>query len=152
MNLRKTFMLCSVCLIFLTSVAGRSFTFTQSSAPPLPVLVLRSQEPFEANGKALTRYRYFVYNSAAFPNELFAAAPNLPPCGSNTKASRTWVDFYDSRGKRLNGFCALAKSSDLNTIWFALEQDVVPPSYVYIELTDRQTNTKYKSNLADTTE
>ncbi len=152
MNLRRTFMLCSVCLILLTSVAGRSFTFTQSAAPPSPVLVLSGQEPFEANRKAWTRYRYFVYNSTAFPNELFAAAPNLPPCGSNTKASRTWVDFYDSRGKRLNAFCALAKSSDLNLIWFALEQDVVPPSYVYIELTDRQTNTKYKSNLADTTE
>jgi len=28
----------------------------------------------------------------------------------------------------------------------------VPPSYVYIEMNDRQTNTKYKSNLADTSE
>jgi len=28
---------------------------------------------------------------------------------------------------------------------------VVPPSWVYIELNDRQTNTKYKSNLAETT-
>jgi hypothetical protein len=32
-----------------------------------------------------------------------------------------------------------------------LEEGVIPPSYVYIELNDRQTNTKYKSNLADTT-
>jgi hypothetical protein len=36
-------------------------------------------------------------------------------------------------------------------IWFALEEGVVPPSWVYIEMTDRQTGTKYKSNLADTT-
>ena len=152
MNFRRTLTLCSACLILLTSVAGRSFSFTQTTPQPLPVLVFSGQEPFEANGKKWTRYRYFVENSVAFPNELFAAAPNLPPCGRNTKASRTWVDFYDSTGKRLNGFCALAKSSDLNTIWFALEQDVVPPSYVYIELNDRQTNTKYKSNLADTTQ
>jgi hypothetical protein len=97
------------------------------------------------------RYNYFVENFSSFPKALFAAAPSLPPCGSNTKASRTWVDFYDSTGKRLNGFCALSKPGDLNNIWFVLERGVVPPSYVYIELNDRQTNTKYKSNLADTT-
>ena len=82
---------------------------------------------------------------------MFAASPNLPPCGNNTKASRTWVDIYDQRGKRLYGFCALGKPSDLNQIWFALESGVVPPSWVYIEMTDRATNTKYKSNLAETT-
>jgi hypothetical protein len=43
------------------------------------------------------------------------------------------------------------KLADLGQIWFALEAGVLPPSYIYIELMDRQTNTKYKSNLADTT-
>ena len=57
--------------------------------------------------------------------------PHLPICRlavNNTKAARTWVDFYDQSGKRLNGFCALGKSSDLGKIWFALEVDKVPPS------------------------
>ena len=103
------------------------------------------------SGTQYTRYRYDVLNKGDYPAHFFAAAPALPPCGNNTKASRTWVDFYDSRGKRLYGFCALSKPNDLNGIWFALETNVIPPSYVYIELTDRQTNTKYKSNLADTT-
>jgi len=96
---------------------------------PTPVLVLQGQEPFQ----------------------LFAASPNLPPCGLNTSASRTWVDFFDKAGKRLNGFCALGSHNDLNGIWFALEPNVIPPSYVHIEMTDRQTNTKVKSNDADTT-
>jgi hypothetical protein len=152
MNFRRTLMLCSASLILLTSVAGRSFTFTQSSPQPVPVLVFSGQEPIQVSGKRFTRYNYFVENFAAFPNELFAAAPSLPPCGANTRASRTWVDIYDATGKRLNGFCALGRASDLNKIWFALEEDVVPPSYVYIELNDRQTNTKYKSNLAETTQ
>ena len=82
---------------------------------------------------------------------MFAAAPNLPPCGLNTNSSRTWVDFFDSTGKRLYGFCALSKPADLGKIWFSYEDGTIPPSYVYIELNDRQTNTKYKSNLADTT-
>ena len=97
------------------------------------------------------RYHYDVFNKDAYPAEMFAAAPGLPPCGTNTKASRTWVDIFDQHGKRLYGFCALGKPSDLGRIWFALEENIVPPSYVYIELNDRQTNTKYKSNLADTT-
>ena len=120
-------------------------------ALPNPVLYLTSQEFYSTGGKNFVRYSYDVLNKADYPAELFAAAPALPPCGANTQASRTWVDFYDSRGKRLYGFCALGKPENLGKIWFALEEGVLPPSWVYIEMTDRQTNTKYKSNLADTT-
>ena len=124
-----------------------------ASAPPLPnpVLYLMGTEPFDQGGKHFIRYQYDVDNKDAYPNQMFAPAPKLPPCGANKNSSRTWVDIYDQRGKRLYGFCALTKSADLNQLWFALEEDVVPPSYVYIEMNDRQTNTKYKSNLADTT-
>jgi len=133
--------------------AGFSTTSTVNSEPviPNPVLYLTGTEAYQPNGKNFIRYKYDVLNKDQYPAEMFAAAPNLPPCGKNTKASRTWVDFFDSRGKRLYGFCALGKPADLGTIWFALEEGVVPPSYVYIEMNDRQTNTKYKSNLADTT-
>jgi hypothetical protein len=128
---------------------------TQSSATapvlPNPVLYFLGAEYVEINGKQITRYRFDVLNKDQYPNDMFAASPALPPCGSNTKAARTWVDLYDQSGKRLNGFCALGKSEDLNGIWFGLETDVIPPSYIYIELNDRKTNTKYKSNLADTT-
>jgi len=119
--------------------------------PPNPILYLLNAMPYTANGKNWIRYRYDVFNKAAYPAEMFAPAPTLPPCGSNTNSSRTWVDFFDSTGRRLYGFCALGKPDDLGKIWFALEEGVIPPSYVYIELDDRQTNTKYKSNLADTT-
>ena len=124
---------------------------TQGQTLPNPVLVFTGQEFITWEGKQLVRYNFSVENFASYPDELFAAAPELPPCGKNTKASRTWVDFYDQSGKRLYGFCALGKSKDLNKIWFALSQGVVPPSFVYIEMTDRKTNTKYKSNLAETT-
>ncbi|MEP6719617.1 MAG: hypothetical protein ABJB21_10760 [bacterium] len=134
-------------------------TISSHSAPPAvsqpvlpnPVLYLVSQESFTSSGRNFIRYKYDVLNKEDYPAEMFAAAPALPPCGANTNSSRTWVDFFDSRGKRLYGFCALGKSGDLNGIWFAMEDSEIPPSYVYIELNDRQTNTKYKSNLADTT-
>ena len=126
---------------------------TVAAAPqlPNPVLYFVGQEFFETGGKQFTRYHFNVANKESYPNELFAASPDLPPCGSNTKSARTWVDVYQMNGKRLNGFCALGKSDDLNKVWFALETGEVPPSWIYIELTDRKTGTKYKSNLADTT-
>jgi hypothetical protein len=122
-----------------------------AAAPPNPVLVLTGEESYSAGGKNWVRHRYDVLNKDQFPAEMFAAAPDLPPCGSNTNASRSWVDFFDSTGKRLYGFCALGSSDDLRSIWFATEQGTVPPSFVYIIITDRKTHTEYKSNLAPTT-
>lgn len=118
---------------------------------PNPILYLLGQEYYTTGGGSFVRYRYDVFNKQAYPAAMFAPAPNLPPCGSNTNSARTWVDFFTSRGQRLYGFCALGSPSDLGSIWFALPEGQIPPSYVYIEMTDRQTNTKYRSNLADTT-
>ncbi len=125
---------------------------TTAAALTNPSVVFLGPEHYEASGKAWIRYRYAVDNLKAYPDSLFAAAPELPPCGTNTRASRTWVDIYDSRGKRLYGFCALGKSSDLTKLWFAAEANVVPPSWIYIELHDRQTGTKAKSMLVETTQ
>ena len=119
---------------------------------PNPILYLTHSEVVTTNGKEVIRYHYDILNKDKYPKDLFAAAPTLPPCGTNAKASRTWVDFYTESGKRLNGFCALGSANDLADLWFALESDVIAPSWVYVELTDRQTNTKYKSNLAETTQ
>ena len=107
-------------------------------------------EFYTANGQDFIRYEYDVFNKDQYPAAMFAAAPALPPCGLNHNSSRTWVDFFDQRGTRLYGFCALGTPGNLSRIWFALPVGQIPPSYVYIELNDRQTNTKYRSNLADT--
>lgn len=124
------------------------------SAPPLPnpVLQFTGAETVKQGDKTFNRYHFDVFNKDQFPDEMFAPAPTLPPCGNNTKSSRTWIDIYASNGHRLYGFCALKTAAELNQIYFDLEEGVVPPSYVYIEMNDRQTNTKYKSNLADTTQ
>jgi hypothetical protein len=144
----------------LRSILFPSFTLilvlaiqSSASAPvvPNPILYFVGAEYVELNGKQITRYHFDVLNKDEYSNDLFTASPELPPCGANTKAARTWVDIYDQSNKRLNGFCALGASADLSKIWFALETDVIPPSWIYIELNDRKTSTKYKSNLADTT-
>ena len=132
-------------------LAGLTLSGPALAGPANPVLYLTRTEPYTAGGKAFIRYRFGVLNKDAYPAEMFAAAPSLPPCGANTNSSRSWVDFYDSRGKRLYGFCALGSPAALDELWFAVEEEVVPPSWVYIEITDRQTGTRYRSNLSETT-
>ena len=147
-SIRSLFLLPSL-LVFLFATHG---VVSAPAIPPNPVIYLTGTEVVQEGGKTFIRYHYDVFNKDQFPTEMFAAAPNLPSCGKNTKSSRTWIDLYAQTGKRLYGFCAISKPADLNQLYFALEQGTVPPSYIYIELNDRQTNTKYKSNLAETSE
>lgn len=122
----------------------------QAPAPPQPILYLTGTEHYQIGAQTFVRYNYDVMNKGSYPAAMFAAAPSLPACGNNANASRTWVDFFDGRtNQRIYGFCALGTPGSLGRIWFARPEGQVPPSYVYIEMTDRQTNTKYKSNLAD---
>ena len=127
------------------------FPTPPTSPSPVPKLYLTHQEYYTANGRNFVRYVYDVLNRMDYPAALWAPAPGLPPCGNNTNSARTWVDFFKQDGTRIYGFCALSKPQDLTGIWFALEEGVIPPSWIYIEINDRQTNTKYKSNIADTT-
>src|SRR5258707_15873803 len=121
---KQTLLLCPVLLGVMLS------TQPAASAPPLPnpVLYLIGTQAYQAGGKQFIRYEDDVLNKDSYPAEMFAAAPALPPCGANTKASRTWVDIFDQRGKRLYGFCDLSKPNELSKIWFALEPRVGPTS------------------------
>ena len=141
-------------LILAAGLVLAASALAQTAPPrrtvPNPILYLTGTEAYVASGRNFIRYRYDVFNKDAYPAAMFAPAPSLPPCGNNANASRTWVDFYRPDGTRLYGFCALSSPQDLGQIWFALEEGAVPPSYVYVELRDRLTNTTYRSNLSDT--
>lgn len=123
-----------------------------AQAPPNPILYLTGQEYYTTGSGSFVRYRYDVMNKASYPAAMFAPAPNLPPCGNNASSSRSWVDIFNARtNQRIYGFCALGSPASLGSIWFALPEGTVPPSYIYIEIIDRQTGTRYRSNNADTT-
>ena len=85
-----------------------------------------------------------VLNWSAYDNELFRKAPELPPCGSNANASRTWIDIYNAAtNARLYGFCALKSKDDLKSIWF---KPSTSHGLVYIIINDRACKKTYKSN------
>src|SRR5262245_1747211 len=115
---------------------------------PAPVLQFDGTERYEVGGKLWVRYNLSVANRSSFPADLFALAPDLPPCGKNASASRTWVNVHDGDGSsaRLYGFCALRSAEELGKLSFALPKEKKPPSSVYITLTDRSEKQTVTSN------
>ncbi len=97
-------------------------------------------------GTESNTYLLAVVNRAAYPSELFQSASDLPPCGSNTNAARTWVDIYDQNDNRIYGFCSLGSPADLGDLWFAVAQGATPPLQVYIVMEDRRCGKTYRSN------
>jgi hypothetical protein len=124
---------------------------------PAPQMVLTTTEIYTSMGRTYRRYKFDVTNKALYPAALFAPAPALPPCGANANSSRTWVDFFEGAGagagtgRRIYGFCALGTPANLGQIWFALPYDQMPPASAVIVMTDRQTNTQYRSNAVSLT-
>lgn len=112
---------------------------------PNPRLVLDSAVAYSVGpGFPAILYDLSVRNWSLFPDALFAQSPDLPPCGSNTLAARSWVDIYDETGARLFGFCALGSASDLNHIYAPV---TARPTRIYITITDRLTGDLYTSNM-----
>ena len=107
--------------------------------------LIGTAEYISAAGDPCTRYKLEVLNWSDFPDELFAAAPDLPPCGLNTNASRTWVSIYSGDGSYVYGFCALSDNDRLNDIWFGVVEGEAPPECVYVELWDRRCDIRYRS-------
>jgi hypothetical protein len=112
-----------------------------------PVLASNGSEDFVgSDGTEFTRYLLTVTNRDLYPDDMFEPAPGLPPCGLNTDSSRSWVDIFDDLGQRRYGFCAFTSSEGLANLWFAVPKGASPPAGVYVEITDRQCGTTYRSN------
>ncbi|MEW6131251.1 MAG: CARDB domain-containing protein [Acidobacteriota bacterium] len=114
---------------------------------PQPKIKLKGKNILQNNGQNFVRYELRVKNHDLFPDTLFQPAPELPACGKNTAASRTWVDIVEANsGKRIYGFCSLSQSADMENLWFAVKANEEPPGCVQVVMTDRKLNRVYKSN------
>jgi hypothetical protein len=91
-------------------------------------------------------YHLAVTNAVAYPDRLFEQSPDLPPCGLNPRASRTWIDILDARGPRLYGYCAIMAASELQTqifLPFVLASDATA---IVLELHDRRCDARATSS------
>jgi len=100
------------------------------------------------NGYRFRMYEIEVVNRAEFADELFAASPDLPPCGKNSNSSRTWINIYDEKGKRLYGWCAINSMEELSSLKFNIPAGDKQPKRIYMEFVDRRDGKMVKSNQA----
>ena len=138
-------------LLFAAMLAWPSAAVAEALSRPN--LQFDRTEQYSAGGKDWVRYRFQITNRADYDPTLFAPSPDLPPCGTNANAARTWVDFFTSgdgtaAARRLYGFCAVGTPEQLGQLWFAVEAGVEPPRWVFVEMADRLTNRTVRSNLA----
>lgn len=112
-----------------------------------PELVFDSAYVRSTGAGQFVHYDLTVENWSDYAAELFEPRPDLPPCGLNASASRTWVEIYDGAGMHRYGFCALRASSGLIGIWFAVSTQQVQPTEAYIELWDRARDVRVRSNV-----
>ncbi len=111
---------------------------------PAPQISFSRQEAIEGSTKL--RYWLSIDNAASFPADLFAAAPELPACGLNTNASRSWINIYDATGGAyLYGYCAM--SSMPLEVWLAADPGTV--AQVYLTLEDRECAISHVSNTVN---
>ena len=78
-----------------------------------------------AAGKSYIRYTYAVFNHSLIPDTSFSG-PDCRRAGVNTRASRTWVDVYDPKGKEIVWILRVWQHSGTWEIWFALEEGEIP--------------------------
>ena len=113
---------------------------------PPPQLSFTGISFYSVGGQNFVKYNMQVDNYSVFPDELFRSAPELPPCGSNTNSSRTWIEIFDNDDTRLYGFCALESSEELTEIWFSKPEGAPLPHKAYIIMHDRACDIIYESN------
>ena len=87
-----------------------------------------------------------VVNWSDYNDEMFRKARELPACGRNRYASRTWIDVYDAdTNQKIKGFCALTSARDLSHIWF--KPVGITVRHVYLVMKDRTCEREYRSNV-----
>jgi hypothetical protein len=121
---------------------------------PFPIIAFKGTESYAVGGQKWIRYKIRVTNYKGYPEYMWLANPELPPCGTNSNSSRTWVDIYAAQsanpniaGNKIYGFCTLKSSQELNDLWFSVKAGQPPPLYIYIVIKERKVGANYKSNL-----
>ena len=113
-------------------------------------LVESGKEYKDYAGTTYVNYQFRVANWKQFPAELFAAAPDLPPCGQNPNASRTWTSTYDSEsGAHLYGSCGAIEDFKGLYTRVPVKKGDNPPKGVFLTLEDRKCGITYKSNTVE---
>ena len=137
-SFKKNFILASFLILTACSSKG---------CMPIPKLVFSHIYLHPIGEHKAVWFYMTISNWADYPDELFEAAPNLPPCGANTNSSRTWVNIKNSSDNSfVYGYCGFNSPSWLRQIHLPTIMGESPPPWVYVTVWDRLNNKNYRSN------
>lgn len=109
----------------------------------------------EVDGQQYRLYYLSIINWRLLPEYMFEKAPDLPPCGQNPNAARSWVTIYSvGENTELKTFCGLDTREELERgvlgedrgIWFATPLGATPATEVLVKINDRRNGGLYCSN------
>jgi hypothetical protein len=130
-----------------------SFVVDRLGSPPISRIPIAAVRPvLESGGTETyadgewTRHLLRVVNWIEVPGEMFAAAPDLPECGSWEPAARAWVRIFDEAGQELALFCQPGEPEGLQALSFVRPTGTTPPAQVYVEIFDRMDDLVYRSD------
>src|SRR5215207_553117 len=124
-------------VIYLALVLSALSITTLGQSMPKPQLRLVNSTDAVANGNAIRLYEIEIVNRADISDELFIAAPALPPCGRNNDSSRTWINIYNEKSVRLYSWCAIRLNGELASLKLAVAATDPQPRKIFIDLIDR---------------
>lgn len=125
-----------LCVAFVVMAFGVGST-AKGQDLPRPKLKLVSVTDGSGPAGPTKVYEITVENHADYEDDLFIAAPVLPPCGKTEGASRTWVNIYNELDQRLYGHCMIKSGSELASLKFMIPAGQKQPKAIFIDLVDR---------------
>ncbi|MEA2338643.1 MAG: hypothetical protein QOE82_2650 [Thermoanaerobaculia bacterium] len=138
-DMRKTMI---ACLFVMLAVASSAYA---ECTTPLPIPDLKSAGNYKG-APGFFDVDVSVWNYAKYDNTLFVASPELPACGLNKKASRTWIEIYADTGVYIYGYCALSQNTQLQKLTFPWKNTTNLPKGFFIRIRDRKCNKVVQSN------
>jgi hypothetical protein len=158
----KSFLTLLMLVAFIAIDASAQRTTTELGGRPAPI-VARIPNPAltwygldvnakGSDGKPYIRVNLGITNYNEFPDLLLARSPELPACGQNQSAARSWLHIVDAKTKKeIYSYCAMSSRFELRTFSFNVERAELP-SQVYVELEDRAGKKSYQSNCLKTSD
>lgn len=85
-------------------------------------------------------------NLERLPVDVFAPAPDLPPCGANSNSSRAWIEIVEANsGQVLQLVCDARDLNDLQSVRLEIETSEPLSLSIRVVVNDRQTGKLYVS-------
>lgn len=138
-------------LIFALTLCAAARAQVTTRPLPSPKIDLLGIDPNStgSDGQTYTAISIKVPNWKSYNATLFERSPDLPPCGGNNLAARTWLTFHGSAASQMTkpiyAFCAIGGPDEMQKLTFNVKKEEMPDILILV-MEDRRGGKKYTSN------